>query len=115
MPFSIRRDQYIYCLDRGRWHQTQPDSSHGGLGARSRPNLGKNIAQVNFHRVGADKQLGSNLFIASPGRHEPQYILFPVTEVVDFQLAHKWGYYNKKEAVLADRLQLKPEPLINQG
>ena len=62
---------------------------------------------MDFDRIGADKQLRGDLFIAGSGRHQAQDIPFTFTEVDYFRQAHKWDNYIKKEAALADPLQLK--------
>ncbi len=59
-------------LGRPSCNQADAHGIHGSFGARSGPNLGKDVAQVYLNSIGTDIQPLCDLFIAGPSCNQAQ-------------------------------------------
>ena len=64
------------------------DGVQGSFGAREHADLGKNIAQVDLDRVGADVELLGDLFVAETRGNQPQDTQLSLAKIVGFGGGH---------------------------
>ena len=74
-------------------HKPSIHREHRRFGARSRPDLSENIAQVHFHGVGADEQLLGDFLIARTRRQQAQDLDFTFTQIM--RVAHLGLFYHR--------------------